>query len=141
MKFDKKFLTGETTKSACGRPVPIHNMSPSIHSRRSSGKVVLKDLPLSLSNLQLMQQILKMFPSLKMTPKIQCAREVQITPEGKRNYSPFLTGDRFFYIEFPVSFPLPKTFGTEGFKCRVWHNSQKYFWTTCNKPDHATDDS
>ena len=34
--------------TVCGRPVSIHNMSPSIHSKRSSEKVVLKDLPLSL---------------------------------------------------------------------------------------------
>ena len=138
--IEARDLLVNTGLTVCGRPVPIHNMSPSIHSRRSLEKVVLKDLPLSLTNLQVMQQILKMFPNLKVTSKVQCARDVLITPDGKRNYSPFLTGDRFFYIESPVSFPLPKTFGIEGFRCRVWHYSQKHFCTRCDKPDHATDD-
>ena len=43
--IEARDLLVNTRITVCGRPVPIHNVSPSIHSRRSSEKVVLKDLP------------------------------------------------------------------------------------------------
>ena len=125
--------------TVCGNSVTIHTANPSISTRRSSEKVILKDLPLSMSNLRVMQQILKIFPRLKITSQVQCARDVLTSSDGKRTYSPFLTGDRFFYIETPVSVPLPKILGIEGFRCRVWHYSQKHFCIRCDQPDHVTD--
>ena len=80
--IEARDLLVNTGLTVCGRPVSIHNISHNMHSRRSSENVVVKDQPLSLSNLQVMQQILKMFRNLKVTSKVQCARDVLITPDG-----------------------------------------------------------
>lgn len=124
-----------------GSWVALHPTDPSTRLRKPTERVVVKDIPLPVSNSSVLQQLKYLFPKLKITSEVLYAKDDYFSKDtNMKMFSNFLTGDRFFYIETPVSFPLPKIIQIEGRNCRVWHYSQKFFCKRCDKLGHTAED-
>jgi ribA/ribD-fused uncharacterized protein len=80
-------------------------------------KVIVRDIPLSVSN----DEIVKFIESkkIKLASGVKYARERD--PNGK--LTDFKNGDRYMYCEGAIN-PLPRVVNIAGLKCRIFHNAQ-----------------
>ena len=71
--------------------------------------------------------MIKSFPAVKLIGGIRYGTAKD--PDGK--WSNFQNGDRFCYIQAPVTVPLPKTTKVGVMPCRIYHRSQRLFEKMC----------
>ena len=118
-----------------GVNVSVHDETPVNDNNKLSERVVLKDLPATLSS----DRILSFFrglPHIRLKSKVIYAKE-RIVGE---QMSPYNNGDRLIYIAPNASPPLPKETVIEGHPCRIWHKSQKNYCKRCDTHGHRTSD-
>ena len=122
--------------------VALHPKDPSVSMKKPTERVVIKDIPIPVSSESVLLHLQSLFPKLKISSSVQYAKDEQYSVELNRKvFSKYLTGDRFFYIETPVSAPLPKIIKFDGKKCRVWHFSQKFFCKRCDQLGHSAEET
>ena len=118
-----------------GVNVSVHDETPVNDNNKLSERVVLKDLPATLSS----DRILSFFrglPHIRLKSKVIYAKE----RIGGEQMSPYINGDRLIYIAPNPSPPLPKETVIEGHPCRIWHKSQKNYCKRCDTHGHRTSD-
>ena len=118
-----------------GVNVSVHDETPVNDNNKLSERVVLKDLPATLSS----DRILSFFrglPHIRLKSKVIYAKE----RIGGEQMSPHINGDRFIYIAPNPSPPLSKETVIEGHPCRIWHKSQKNYCKRCDTHGHRTSD-
>ena len=85
-------------------------------------KVTIQDLPLNVDNKDI-KALIQSFPVVKLIGGIRYGTAKD--PDGK--WSNFKNGDRFCYIEAPMTVPLHKTAKVGVMPCRIYHRSQRLF--------------
>ena len=104
-----------------GKHIDVYDDNP-IKSEKRSERIVIKDLPSTLSSNSIMS-FLGGFSQLTIKSKVIYAKERM----GGDEMSPFINGDRLVYVTPNVSIPIPKETVISGFPCRIWHASQKNY--------------
>ncbi len=120
--------------------VPLYDMNPVVANLANPDemreKIVVKDIPLSLSN-KLIQDYLT-GAGAKLTTDIRYANERD--PNGK--LTNFKNGDRFVYAVAPVNPILQRHVSIANRKCRIFHNSQfSKGCRVCDSQGHKTGDT
>ena len=118
-----------------GKHIDIFDDNPIKSDSKRSERIVIKDLPATLSSNSIMS-FLRGFFQLTIKSKVIYAKERM----GGDEMSPFINGDRLVYVTPNVSPPLPKETVISGFPCRIWHASQKNYCKRCAQHGHRTAD-
>ena len=102
-----------------GSNITVHDDNPVLDNNKHTERVVIKDLPATLSS-ERIHNFLLGFSQLRIKSRILYAKE----RIGGEEMSPFINGDRLVYISPNPTPPLPKESVIGGQPCRIWHKSQ-----------------
>ena len=119
-----------------GHHIPVHDDKPELNGDRRSERVVIKDLPATLSPDRILS-FFKGYSHITTRSRVLYAKERL----GGEEMSPFINGDRLLYIKPNVNPPLPLETVICGHTCRIWHPSQKNFCKRCATHGHRTIDT
>ncbi len=98
-------------------------------------KVTIKDLPLSVSN----EEIVKFLTSKSIVAVTPVKDAKERDQDGK--LTDYKNGDRFVYCVGPIEPCLPRSIRISDFQCRVFHDSQySGNCKACDKPGHKAGD-
>ena len=118
-----------------GSNITVHDDNPVLDNNKHTERVVIKDLPATLSS-ERIHNFLLGFSQLRIKSRILYAKE----RIGGEEMSPFINGDRLVYISPNPTPPLPKESVIGGQPCRIWHKSQQNFCKRCDSHGHRTSD-
>ena len=118
-----------------GSNITVHDDNPVLDNNKHTERVVIKDLPATLSS-ERIHNFLLGFSQLRIKSRILYAKE----RIGGEEMSPFINGDRLVYISPNSTPPLPKESVIGGQPCRIWHKSQQNFCKRCDSHGHRTSD-
>ena len=118
-----------------GSNITVHDDNPVLDNNKHTERVVIKDLPATLSS-ERIHNFLLGFSQLRIKSRILYAKE----RIGGEEMSPFNNGDRLVYISPNPTPPLPKESVIDGQPCRIWHKSQQNFCKRCDSHGHHTFD-
>ena len=118
-----------------GSNITVHDDNPVLDNNKHTERVVIKDLPATLSS-ERIHNFLLGFSQLCIKSRILYAKE----RIGGEEMSPFINGDRLVYIFPNPTPPLPKESVIGGQPCRIWHKSQQNFCKRCDSHGHRTSD-
>ena len=119
-----------------GVNINVHDDNPVNDNNKQSERVVIKDLPATLSADRILS-FLRGLPHIRVKSKVMYAKE----RIGGEEMSPFINGDRLVYITPNPSPPLPKETVIGGHPCRIWHRSQNNYCKRCDTHGHRTSDT
>lgn len=110
-----------------GVSAPIYDTNPFVnrHDPTTSLKVIVKDIPLSVNDEMIANEIEKQ--KCKVLSKVQ---RMKLRVNGL--LTDCHTGDRMLFIE-PPSKPLPRAMNMGGFRARIYHEGQEKGPTLCSK--------
>lgn len=121
-----------------GKSIPIYEANPRVTNVDNPSvqveKVVIKDLPISISNDEVKAFLQNKGLNLTSEPRYSKDRD----EDGK--LTSFLNGDRYVYAIAPISPVVPPNAVIADQKCRVYHPSQKNLCKVCNISGHKTKD-
>ena len=112
-----------------GRSIPVHNDNPNFsnsHDKPPVEKVTVQDLPLDVESKDI-EALIMSFPGVKLVSSIHYGTAKD--PNGR--WTDFKTGDRYCYIQAPVTIPLPRTSRVGNIPCRIYHRSQRVLRKRC----------
>lgn len=120
-----------------GRKVPLFEKNPRATNNSDPNqkveKITIKDLPLSISNEEVLHYI-KQIEGLHLTTDIRYGKERDV----KGDLTSFLNGDRYAYAQAPIT-PIIKPIHTIiGQRCRIFHQSQQQTCQACQQIGHKT---
>ena len=118
-----------------GSNITVHDDNPVLDNNKHTERVVIKDLPATLSS-ERIHNFLLGFSQLRIKSRILYGKE----RIGGEEMSPFINGDRLVYISPNPTPPLPKESVIGGQPCRIWHKSQQNFCKRCDSHGHRTSD-
>ena len=114
------------------RQIKVFNENPI--NTNPSEKLTIKDLPMELSDDDILQHLVNTYPEHKFISRVMKSKD----EISRYRFSKYLTGDRYVYIQAPYPCQFPKHGVIASFSCRFWHSTQDGRCKRCNSPSHST---
>ena len=100
------------------RQIKVFNENPI--NTNPSEKLTIKDLPMKLSDDDILQHLVNTYPEHKFISRVMKSKD----EISRYRFSKYLTGDRYVYIQAPYPCQFPKHGVIASFSCRFWHSTQ-----------------
>ena len=101
-------------------------------SRRKPSEKVFKDVPLDFSNEVILKYLAEEHPHISLRSKVISAKIV----DDNNVPTPYMSGDRFLYVESGFDPVLPSDVTLQEMSCRIWHPSQQLKCKRCHDVGH-----
>lgn len=97
-----------------------------------SEKVIVRDVPFTMTNEKLTVHLHNTYPQLILTSNINYSK----IWDNNESMTDMYNGDRYFYVQGGFTPILPRTGYIGDTKIRLWHRSQKNMCQRCLRPGH-----
>ena len=114
------------------RKIELYDTNPFHSPQTPSEKIILKDLPLDMSNDDILDFFEKNYPHIIVRSNVIMSR----VPSRSNNLTHFYSGDRMIYARQGFLPALPKQVQIQGEPCKIWHKYQQMLCTRCGSAEH-----
>lgn len=102
----------------------------------STEKIIIRDVPFTVSDTEILHYMHNQYPQVVMTSTIQLSK----IRDNYDTLTDIYNGDRFFHAQADFTPALPKTCYLGDRKIKFWHRGQKNSCIRCSETGHVSSD-